>query len=197
MSAAEETGFMGRPPAAPVTTVDDLTAPPKPPPSSERPYHWAYSMPPSITDQYHWHGTDADLHYGLIEPSLEQLAQIGRDPDRQVRDIAVGFVRALGKLGKDGKVILGDEVVLDDKGQPVLEVVLDDSGKQVLDPVTLTPNRQPKRHPKLFPVGYIEVEAWFGRIGPKGAQLVVGEFQACFQPSKAEGEAHRASRRRG
>lgn len=128
----------------------------------ERFYHWAYSLPTSVMDQYHWRGTEADLHYGLCEPSLDDIARIGRDPDRQIREVAVGFIRGLARMGSDGKVILGDD-----------------------------------GHPKLFPVGYMEVEAWLGRIGAKGAQLVIGEFQSSFQPSRAEGEAHRTSRRRG
>lgn len=145
---------MGRP-------TTPATPQPAEPSSPKLNYHWAYSLPASVKDQFHWSGTDADLHYGLIEPTPAKLADISRDPNKQVRDVAVGFVAALGQLDADGNV------VVDDEGVPVLRAV-----------------------------GYMEVERWLNRIGAKGMQLVVGEFQRLFTPTTDEGNALRASRRR-
>ena len=153
-----EPDIMGRP-AQPLT-VDQLAADPAPKPA--RLYHWAYTLPRSVMDSAHWEGSDADLHFGVIEPTITQLQELGRDPSKQARDIAVGYVRALGQLGADGQVVVDDH-----------------------------------KDPELRAVGYLEVERWFARIGPKAVQMVVGEWQALFNPSAAEGESMRASRRRG
>lgn len=158
MTAAQEPGFMGRP-----STPDQQ---PVAQPSAPKPdYHWAYSLPATIMDQYHWKGTEADLHYGLVEPTPGQIIEIARSPDRQIKDVAVGFIRALGVADADGRAVV----------EP------DADGNLV---------------PVLQPVGYREVEAWLQKIGAKGMQMVVGEFQRLFQPSTDEGNAHRASRRR-
>jgi hypothetical protein len=154
-------GFMGAPKKA--TTLEELTAPPEPK-KPDSAYHWAYSLPASVMDSVHWRGTEADLHFGVCEPTIEQLQSIGRDPTRQVSEIIVGYVRALGQID-------GDSLVT--------EMV---DGKRVA---------------KLRDVGYMEVEAWIKRIGPKAVQMVVGEWQRLFNPSESEGESMRASRRRG
>ena len=141
-------------------TLEQLAADPTPKPA--RVYHWAYPLPKSVMESAHWCGTEADLHFGVIEPTIAQLQELGRDPSRQARDIAVNFVRALGTLGEGGQVVLGEDKL-----------------------------------PVMRAVGYLEVEQWFNRIGPKAVQMVVGEWQSLFNPSASEGESMRASRRRG
>jgi len=157
-AAQQQPGFMDRPAQA------QAPAPAHSPqgPTPDRSWHFAYSLPPSVRDQYHWKGTEADLHYGLVEPTVAQIDAIGRDPGRSAKAVATSFIHHTGGLDADGNVILGED-----------------------------------GHPALFLRSVYEMEAWYDRIGAKGVQLVVGEFQALFQPTAAEGEAHRASRRRG
>jgi hypothetical protein len=160
-------GFMGQPVQA--KSVADLTREPDHVPVAE--YDWEYKLPDSVMDSAHWKGTPSDLYFAFSEPTLAQTEQLGRR-SLAAAEVISDFVRAIGERDADGNAVLEPTGELDAKGQPVMAA-------------------------KLRPVTHIEATAWLHRLGTKGVTLACQEWASTFTPSNAEGEATRASKRRG
>lgn len=163
-------GFMGNPSPVQAKSVADLTREPDPGPPAD--YDWEFTLPESVMQSVHWRGTPSDLHFAFAEPTLAQAQQFGRNGGVNGVEIVGDFVRAIGLPDAQGNAQLEPTCELDAEGQPVMAA-------------------------KLRPVTHIESAAWLQRIGTKAVTLVANEWANTFTPSVAEGEATRASKRRG
>jgi hypothetical protein len=148
-------------------SVAALAAPPQA--RAVAPYDWTYQLPASVKDSAAWKGCEADLYFGVKEPEMHQIQRFNGRP---LAEAGADFFRAIGERDADGNPIFED------------------------DPTELDRDGRPVKRAKLRQIGYQEAAEWMRRIGTKAAQLALNEWGRTWNPTEAEGEAVRVSRRR-
>lgn len=144
-----------------------------------------YELPQSVMDSEHWHGTEADLAFGLRTPTAGELKRLA-DRKAKFEEAVKDFVVALGRPA-DARGTLAREPLTPEqraKRDELLAAGNDEAaakvrGFAIVDPVS----------------DYLKAHAWWNRLSVKAMTLVTAEWMSRFVPTEEEGESLRGSRR--